>query len=253
VELLVVVAILSLLVTLLMPALGRAKGLTQATLCMTQMSSVSKGANLRATDRESGEGYWRFLNGTLDGPMEGGSGGTPECPGNPAKALIHDQHDSTLVDPDAAGKYLSTGKFFFCPTMRVDFEVHYLPLPIASDPQTMWGTYTWYYKHEIGPPGPGQAYNGIVSKYGSIGPDSDDLVMMDTPVTKQGSTIPYPTAGAPDWPFNTSYWHHNALFDDGSVSRVPGEDVNDIRAWLWGDGLPPAPPPRPKDPYDPYR
>jgi len=58
VELLVVVAILALLLTMLMPTLGRAKELSRAVLCRTKMQAIGRGVVLYGEDFD-GALHWR--------------------------------------------------------------------------------------------------------------------------------------------------------------------------------------------------
>ena len=74
VELLVVVAIISLLLTMAMPGLMRAKDLTRVTICASNLSVVGRGVRLYMTETESNE-PWRWCDGGYDNPWEWARGG----------------------------------------------------------------------------------------------------------------------------------------------------------------------------------
>jgi len=209
VELLVVVSLLTLLIALLMPALGRARNEARIAVCASNLRQVGAAVTAYMTDNVMDE-PWKFANGSGDHPHESGSNDAAGRPGTPARALTQ------------WGDHLPDGRAFFCPTVPIDYATRYHPRPDHSgEPRYTFfhGTYSWVYQKIARNVAPDPAGNGILYENTS----SRDVVYIDA-----GDSAWF------SWGFPYSVVHYNALKVDSHVETV-GRDELDYAYYLWGE------------------
>ena len=233
VELLVVVAIIAMLISIIMPGLGRAKAITRVTICSTGLSVAGRGVNMYMQVTESPEA-WRWSDGGYDLPWEWARGTLDDNGrlvrrsnswGNPAIALTKDfgrsaPYDEGLAPHSNPQNFVDSAKAFFCPLAVYTYEQHYRRnglegLPLDSLPY-LWGTYQ---------------YNFHIDRdyYGNERPDavesSRKVVMLD--YTWYGARYAWEQYQP------TTHFHYNALMLDGSVKRL-SDKTKDAWEWLFG-------------------
>lgn len=207
VEVLVAVAIISLLVGILFPALNHARNVARAASCASNLREVGRFVAMYRVDRTMSD-PWLFQNGSADYPHEGTSGSQP---GNPAKALV--------------GSYLDSPDILFCPIAPVSVE-RYDP----SGESGYWGTYVYHYPKVPAADEPLRWARRHENEIQDANAASDKLLMMDSETLYWESEYgPRRTIGRNDY---------NALFLDGSVKRA-ADDVESARRFLWGKTLSP--------------
>ena len=240
VELLVVVAIIALLLTMLMPSLGKAKNLARVAICGSNLGVIGRAVELYKSDTDSNEPWW-YSNGH-DMPWEGpwprsGSGGydgsgrmIPVSWGNPAVALTKDfgpretGRDDGLAPHNNPQHFLDSAEAFFCPAASYNYKDHYRRnglrgLPLDCLPY-IWGTYQWMY--------PINLYHTGAAK-----PESEHTALDVLMVDFAWYVGPEPWAQ-----YETPlYWHYKALVLNGAVVALPPTTKG---AWEWLYGPQPA-------------
>lgn len=224
VELLVVVAIITLLLSLLQPALRKAIIQAQIAVCMNNQRQVGEATFVFADD------YYRifsFNNATGDYPHEGWWRALDEMdmkkPGNPALALMPN--------------YIMDSTVFFCPLSVLehdkDFERNPHPFNVQNGTTNaddkVWGSYVWKYPHV--PKVDGHEHSPFNNQIGNASDESRDMMMMDI----SGSWGAYYKKSL------YTFWegeHYTVLFTDGSVKMVANTEDQAL-FWLHGPTLRP--------------
>ena len=214
VELLVVVAIIGLLVTIVMPAVSRARDLARVALCKTNLHHVGRGCVMYRTEDRANE-LWLFATATADYPWEGAYRNSP-MPHNPAMALDADRAGNRIgyVSPEA----------FFCPLASFNYEDNYERVPDYYD-NTSWGTYIWLWQKVKAED---DTYDDRPWRYHTneiryVNDVSKDVLMVDYVQGMNDSIDFYPLA----------FEHYNALMRDGSVI-LAAWTRDEALVWLWG-------------------
>ena len=101
IELLVVISIIALLISILMPALNKARGQAQQAVCMSNFKQIGIAIGIYKADHETDK-IWKWNNGTADHSNE-------YCGDGGAKVHLN------LVDKY---HYLPNREVFFCPSVR---------------------------------------------------------------------------------------------------------------------------------------
>jgi prepilin-type N-terminal cleavage/methylation domain-containing protein len=149
IELLVVIAIIALLISILLPALGRAREASRATMCLTHMSQIGAGYSLYANDNkdqiwEAGTNnpyrFWyaqpanpRFP-ASPSNPVEIGPGFQSlsnvdrvwECPTNrrrTATAFLHDPNDPFWQTPQNSLQLVLWSEFLADRALNFDYTM----------------------------------------------------------------------------------------------------------------------------------
>ena len=233
IELLVVIAIIALLVSILLPALQKAKELARTTVCMTNLKSTGNAIAMYIAEYDM-EAPWLFSTSTADNPDEDSVGSSmPHLPGNPALALIEN------------GDFVSDPKIFFCPHYKRNYEDDYSPRArgggnTAAGYHRVWGTYTYFYPHisvwesearglqwdtavdDVCPK------NQHLNNIGIVGDDSKEMIMSDADWWRFNSA----SGGVDMRNIDSGYDHFNVLFTDYSVTLVT-KDQDTFSTWLW--------------------
>jgi len=232
VELLTVVAIISLLVTITMPSLQQAMKLARMTVCGANLNTIGRGVRVYLSDTDAKE-PWRWTDGGYDLPWEWARGQTdasgrlaPISWGNPAIALTRDfgldatDRDDGFVRHRNRQDYVATAEAFFCPLSRYRYEENYRRQGIKGLPLTvtdkMWGTYQWMYPIDRDEDdNPRRVFNYTAK----------DVLMLD--FAWYGATEKWEQHAL------QTYWHYHALLLNGSVRKLSGK-TKDVWWWLFG-------------------
>lgn len=258
VELLVVISIICLLLAILLPSLGKAKGMARVAVCTANQHSIGQAVGQYTSTTLSLDPWW-YTDGhdlcwEIPRPFVPNSA-TPQRPtswGNPAVALTKDFGPGTNGGNDnmvrtAQGNsqnYLESAKTFFCPLMGYyTYEKNYKRYGHGGNPNAnceIWGTGTWMWPKKYAS-WAADATTGRVTTAdrANNNPDSDTVLYIDF--------FSFYWVDHPYWPmpwsdteakkFRQSYWHWNALLLDGSVTRF--NNLKPLFAWLW-TGQPPG-------------
>ena len=213
IELLMVIAIMSLLVSLLLPSLAFVTRLAKESVCVQHLHGIGNAIHIYQAELDEID-PWLFSNGSGDHPHEGRNMGRQR--GNPAKVLV----PSFLVQP----------KMLFCPLAPVTFEQHYEQTPQRGN-NTFWGSYCWRFRNiprNEDPYWPKHHASDI--QYANR--VAEEVVMTDVQAF-------YWT----NYGFKEPWFHFNVLMLDNST-RLITRDGPTSRKWLWGPG---------GKPYDSYR
>lgn len=228
VELLVVIAIIALLMSILMPALRRAREIAKKTVCRSNFRQI--GIVIAQYETEHEFDYrrakapynktWCFVNATADYAHEY----------NRMKANV------------MATGLLKDHKMFFCPSiMNLDHNKNYdvnqmnggtppsytiKELLDAHKQPAFWSSYVWIYKKETSATRPD---SGIASvNNASSGAMIMDMTRYCWKVIKNSSV----GVSAEKLGIRQSYEHYNILMTDLSVVN-PSDKDEDINPWLW--------------------
>jgi len=232
VELLVVIAIIALLMSILMPALRRAREIAKKTVCRSNFRQIGIVIAQYETEHEfdyriAKKPYnktWCWKNGTADYAHEF----------NQMKASV------------MATGLLKDHKMFFCPSiMNLDHDKNYdvnqmnggtppsytiKELLDAHKQPAFWSSYVWIYKKETTQTRP---YSEGGNTTVSVNNASSGAMIMD--MTRYcWKVITNSTVGvsAEKLGIRQSYEHYNILMTDLSVVN-PSDKDEDINPWLW--------------------
>jgi prepilin-type N-terminal cleavage/methylation domain-containing protein len=259
VELLVVISIICLLLTILLPSLGKAKGMARVTICTANQHSIGVAVGQYTAATLSLDPWWYFEGHDLcwenprswDYAVQVGPGTPPyvqiKSYGNPAVALTQDFGPGTSGGKDPfvrmvngnPANFLPDAKPFFCPLMNYySYEKNYKRYGHGGNPNAnceIWGTGTWMWPKKYSDWGVNSAgqVTSKTERSPNNNPDSDNVLYIDF--------FSYAWPDHPIWPmpwsdpearkFRQSYWHWNALLLDGSVKRFI--TLKSVFSWLY--------------------
>ncbi len=214
IELLGVIAIISLLAALLLPALKNAKETANRAGCINNLRQIWIAMNLYADDDSKGEIQLRIYYNT-----QGGWYGTFGMANNPLESFIYAR---SLTVPG----YLKDSKVFYCPTQKSGGVYSYLAHTWA---QGEWSTPGFTISSPSNPQGPVGSTSSIYGtvRYLKEATERDALVFELSPVAPNGS--PSGSNFAPSA-------HHGPLYDpqvlhvlwgDGGVTACPKKLITD--------------------------
>ncbi len=212
IELLVVISIIALLLSIMLPALGRAKDAARRTICASNQRQVGV-ACATYFSQYNMKKPWVFNNGTGDHPNEYSTS-------KAHKYLVLE----TNILPDH--------KLFFCPSVKhLSVEKNYImynPVPMRMEDiidlgmnPSFWGSYVWFYEKKRTP------------EILSVNSISKDILMGDASASswaKLESTPAWSWVAALN--IRQTYEHYNALMIDGRVEMVT-RDNEKWNKWLW--------------------
>lgn len=241
IELLVVIAIIALLLAIVMPTLGKVKGIAYKVICASNQRQVGlalatyeseMGYNFRNYDTRDDslnkrERFWFYENGTAD--------------------YAHEFQPFAIRDI-VNNKFLPNHKVLFCPGLRgLSFEKNYdnsqaeAGNVVEDNTESMytrgrtpvfWGTQIWVWKKELA-----SETKDSKDETESINPTTSNALMCDM------------TDGAWDFIFHhtpsletffeqvtieRAFQHNNVLLIDMSVDS-PGDKDEEILDYLWAD------------------
>jgi len=264
IELLIVVAIIALLVSILLPSLGRARDMARTAMCASNLHHVGIAVGLYQTSWAIDE-PWLFVNGREDGDTETWDWiSFPHLPGNPAMALaqrggyeastafpgpgltpgpgrVPPFEPGTRVLTPAQGNFVDGPEIFFCPHFEQTFADYYSPLgwyDVKKAPDgtnKMWGTYAWQWQHitQTEAKARGTYYNGPswpAPWHTHMNNNGTGIV---GPKSKDllmcDPTVPMSTG----WITGRMYIHYNGLFLDSHVEFITDDD-DAMLVWMWG-------------------
>ncbi|MCK4629228.1 MAG: prepilin-type N-terminal cleavage/methylation domain-containing protein [Sedimentisphaerales bacterium] len=244
IELLVVISIIALLISILMPALNKARGQAQMAMCAAQIHGIGIAIGIYKADLDTDK-IWETYNDpwqTADFPHEYCLADYPVA-GAPDSA--NGGVNRYLVDKF---RILSDRKSFFCPSVKnLSYDWNYpwdysdypdgTPITPSALPTTpactwcqdngfpdyhfrFWGTYNWLWKKTT--------KLGGVSR---VRKESSKILMADSsPATwrKLAAIMPWFAPAR----IEQGIEHYNALFYDGHVER-PANSNKEFNMWLW--------------------
>lgn len=228
IELLVVIGVIAILMSILVPALSKARQAAKKTVCKTNLHAVGVAiGGYRAEYQFDFERKtrWYYKNGTADHAHE---------------------WQPQAVEDLIAGRMLPDRKAFFCPSVQnLSWKANYSTLDVYSsdfttketdiitarpnDYPVFWGTMHWLWKKRVTVETP------------QVNPVSDDAVMCDMSPSAWIRTFEQlPTQPIRmlreggvrvNHPYN--YEHYNVLMKDLSVQNPADKDER-VNMWLWG-------------------
>lgn len=219
VELLVIITVFAVLLTILLPALDRARAKAQVMSCKSGMKQIGINILLYMSNNSLTHPL-PFQSGTGDHPSEG----RPNAKGTlfPGNAAIYTS--------DYFESRESLVQTMFCPlvdTAGEEFKASPAPGGRWKKGDGLWSTSVYLYGKSLGTNDPfwteRQKHNFTVNFITSVNEVSENVVLTDYP--EQRATW------MPEW--KTQFEHYNALMSDGSVKEPASTYIN-LNLWLWG-------------------
>jgi prepilin-type N-terminal cleavage/methylation domain-containing protein len=154
VELLVVIAIIALLLSILVPALSRARETAKRTICGSQIKQVGLAVVAYANDYDDALPFYGGKDPSWSGDFAGG----PSDELHPYAVLRNDKPPWMGPPPVPmklgclfAGNYIAEGKLFYCPSNRdLSFMYKSYIVPTGSNTSTKWLTLPQAYNAATG-------------------------------------------------------------------------------------------------------
>lgn len=210
IELVVVVAIITVLVSILLPGLKLARARTQVALCKTNLSQIGNAISMYTVRNDNITPI--FQNGTCDAPHEGGMSRKGSiAPGNVALWTY---------------EYLGVEEVYSCPLVETDQKFVINPKDQKSG---LCGTYGYLNFKAPKSSDPFRKYRNGIDAQGSqitkVNEKTEDVIMVDFPdEMKEIWFKPY------DWKYR--FVHFNTLWRDNSV-KSGGKTYIDLNEYLW--------------------
>lgn len=219
IELLVIVTIFSILLTILLPSLEKARATAKVMTCRANMKQVGINIHLYMSNNSLNHPP-AFQSGTGDHPSEGRPNALGTLfPGN--AAIFTSSYFENKED------IIET---FFCPlvnTANEPFKISPAPGGRWKKGDGLWSTSVYMYGKSLVNNDPyweeRQKYNFTANYINTVNEISENVVMTDYP--EQRATW------MPEW--KTDFEHYNALMSDGAVKEPARKFIN-LNLWLWG-------------------
>jgi hypothetical protein len=242
------VAIIALLLSMLLPAMGLIRSLGRATICGSNLHYVGQAVQTYTSSTQTLDPWW-YCNGhdfpweppRPYTPVQTSPLQTPATWGNPAVALTLDfgpgstRQSDYIVTTSNAQNYLTDARPFFCPLFNFRYEKHYSRyghgnLWMVDNSTKVWGTYVWMWPKKY------NDWGGDNSTWPKPKPTlrqysnqaSENVLMIDY----------FGYDWQPTWwadksmmEYRQSMYHWKAVMLDGSVQDF--SKLKDVFSWLW--------------------
>lgn len=234
IELLVVITIIAMMISLLLPALSRARGLAQRVQCATNLRSIGQAIQIYAANNEN--------QYPCNSSMARSGFGLPFL------AMTNGQQENGQAAPAGLGllyttQMINNPTMFYCPQPGYygpycTVNHQYLPTLVQQGGTINWGSvaYGYCYYYQIQPlqfPGVSQRFTGIQFTQTPVDPGSTVLA----------SDLTVNLAGNWNWPGPLPASNHtvtssgqpdggNTLYNDGSVSWKNLDKMQVGYSWL---------------------